>query len=192
VLDNLLLLSVNSYLSGVIRDANINFVSIFNKIKSELFFDFLVKIYVMTEHQRIRKVIDWLVYIGYARNEKEIAGKLGYTKSSFSQIINGKVPLSGRFVEKLSAVDENINKVWILTGEGRMLKKNYPEDTLPSAAAEAALHYGKGRMDAGCLPGSYLSGEVEMKTLLDILKEKDRQIEVMQMQINDLINLLKS
>lgn len=57
----------------------------------------------------------------YAENERELAEKLGYTKSSFSQIVNGKVPLSERFVQKLASVDRNINEVWIMTGEGKML-----------------------------------------------------------------------
>ena len=75
----------------------------------------------MTETQRIKKVINWLVFMEYAENERELAEKLGYTKSSFSQIVNGKVPLSERFVQKLASVDKNINEVWIMTGEGNML-----------------------------------------------------------------------
>ena len=54
----------------------------------------------MTETQRIKKVINWLVFMEYAENERELAEKLGYTKSSFSLIVNGKVPLSERFVQK--------------------------------------------------------------------------------------------
>ena len=75
----------------------------------------------MTETQRVKKVINWLVFMEYAENERELAEKLGYTKSSFSQIVNGKVPLSERFVQKLASVDRNINEVWIMTGEGTML-----------------------------------------------------------------------
>lgn len=75
----------------------------------------------MTGIQRIKKVINWLVFMEYAENERELAEKLGYTKSSFSQIVNGKVPLSERFVQKLASVDRNINEVWIMTGEGNML-----------------------------------------------------------------------
>jgi len=60
----------------------------------------------------------------YAENERELAEKLGYTKSSFSQIVNGKVTLSERFVQKLASVDKNINEVWILTGEGNMLNSS--------------------------------------------------------------------
>ena len=75
----------------------------------------------MTETQRVKKVINWLVFMEYAENERELAEKLGYTKSSFSQIVTGKVPLSERFVQKLASVDRNINEVWIMTGEGNML-----------------------------------------------------------------------
>lgn len=75
----------------------------------------------MTETQRVKKVINWLVFMEYAENERELAEKLGYTKSSFSQIVNGKVPLSERFVQKVASVDRNINEVWIMTGEGNML-----------------------------------------------------------------------
>ena len=59
----------------------------------------------------------------YVENERELSEKLGYTKSSFSQIINGRVPLSDKFVKKLCAIDENINEVWITEGVGSMLKQ---------------------------------------------------------------------
>ena len=78
----------------------------------------------MTENQRIKKAINWLIFQGVAESEKELADLLGYTKSSFSQIVNGKVPLSEKFVKKLCGLDENINEVWILRGEGDLLKNN--------------------------------------------------------------------
>ena len=53
----------------------------------------------MTENQRIKKAINWLIFQGVAESEKELADLLGYTKSSFSQIVNGKVPLSEKFVK---------------------------------------------------------------------------------------------
>lgn len=76
----------------------------------------------MTKIERLKKLCKWLIYIGYADNDAELATKLGYTKSSFSQIINEKVPLSDKFIDKICAVDENINKVWINTESGVMLK----------------------------------------------------------------------
>lgn len=76
--------------------------------------------------QRIRKAINWLIFQDVAESEKEIADRLGYTKSSFSQIVNGKVPLSDKFVKKLCSLDENINDVWITNGEGSLLKTDTP------------------------------------------------------------------
>lgn len=76
----------------------------------------------MTDLKRIRKVINWLVFQEFADNEKGVADLMGYTKSSFSQIINGKVPLSDRFIDKLASIDDNINKVWIKSGDGEMLR----------------------------------------------------------------------
>lgn len=78
----------------------------------------------MNELRRVKKTINWLIFQEAAESEKELAEKLGYSKSSFSQIVNGKVPLSDRFVKKLCSLDENINEVWISTGEGTMFKDN--------------------------------------------------------------------
>lgn len=75
----------------------------------------------MSNLKRIKKVINWLIYKEIGESEKEIAERLGYTKSSFSQIVNGKVPLSDKFISKLCSLDENINLVWVQSGEGEML-----------------------------------------------------------------------
>lgn len=74
----------------------------------------------MSNLKRINKVINWLIYKEIGESEKEIAERLGYTKSSFSQIVNGKVPLSDKFISKLCSLDENINLVWVQSGEGEM------------------------------------------------------------------------
>lgn len=78
----------------------------------------------MSDIQRIKKVINWLIFQEVAESEKQLADLLGYTKSSFSQIVNGKVPLSEKFVKKLCGLDENINEVWVLKGDGSMFKNN--------------------------------------------------------------------
>lgn len=70
--------------------------------------------------ERIRKVINYLVYQGVIKNDTDLAAKLKYTKSSLSQILNGVVP-ADKFVEKLCKFDKNINYVWIVNGEGEML-----------------------------------------------------------------------
>lgn len=97
----------------------------------------------MKEQQRIKKVINWLIYNEVSTNERALSELLGYTKSSFSQIVNGRVPLSEKFVDKLCSLDENINKVWIMQGIGNMFlskQKDTPisvEDiTIPKASWE--------------------------------------------------------
>ena len=84
----------------------------------------------MTEIQRIRKAINWLLYKGVAENDRELSEIMGYTKSSFSQIVNGRVPLSDKFAKKLCRLDENINEVWILTGEGELFKNLLGENAV--------------------------------------------------------------
>ena len=76
----------------------------------------------MTDIQRIKKVINWLVFQEVAENDRALSELLGYTKSSFSQIVNGRVPISDKFVKKLCSLDENINEVWVLREEGTMFK----------------------------------------------------------------------
>lgn len=66
--------------------------------------------------RRIKKVINWLIFKEIASNERELAD----TKSSFSQIVTGKVPIADKFLNKLCSLDENINFVWVKTGEGEM------------------------------------------------------------------------
>ena len=91
----------------------------------------------MSNLKRIKKVINWLIYKEIGESEKEIAERLGYTKSSFSQIVNGKVPLSDKFISKLCSLDENINLVWVQSGEGEMFLEhnlNSEQDvTIPSS-----------------------------------------------------------
>lgn len=70
--------------------------------------------------ERIRKVINYLVYQGVIKNDTDLVAKLKYTKSSLSQILNGVVP-ADKFIEKLCKFDNNINSVWIVNGEGEML-----------------------------------------------------------------------
>lgn len=82
----------------------------------------------MTDLQRIRKVLNWLIFSDYAINDNDLAVRLGYTKSSFSQIVNGKVPLSDKFIDKICALDNNINKVWIKDGTGTIFISDIAHD----------------------------------------------------------------
>lgn len=75
---------------------------------------------------RLRNTANWLIYRGIAENDKDLANILGYTKSSFIQIMSGRAPLSDQFVDKLCSLDSNINKVYITHGMGTLLKSKEP------------------------------------------------------------------
>lgn len=115
----------------------------------------------MTTERRLKKVINWLIYREVAENERAVADLLGYTKSSFSQIMNGRVPLSEKFVSKLCQLDQNINEVWILTGEGDM----FLSDNLNSEETQSVVI----RADAW---------EV-IKKQADSLTARDRQVDAL-------------
>lgn len=87
-----------------------------------------------TVYQRVAEVANFLIFSKAALDKQDLAAKLGYNASSFSQIINGRVPVSHKFLEKLLLFAPNLNEKWLLTGDGNMLNTPpavmipYPED----------------------------------------------------------------
>lgn len=76
----------------------------------------------MDIYERIKLVIRWLIGQRIASNQEEIGRLLGYkNKSSFSQVVNGKVELPRDFIDRLCSLHENINNIWIETGKEDML-----------------------------------------------------------------------
>lgn len=122
----------------------------------------------MDTTRRIKKAINWLIYQEVAESETALAKMLGYQKSSFSQIVNGKVPLSEKFVKRLCSLDENINDVWILTGEGELLKTASDDN---------------------------LNGQTDItmpRSVWAVIEAQSASLSARDKQIDDLISLLKS
>lgn len=117
----------------------------------------------MEELKRIKKVINWLIFNEIGGSEKDIAEMLGYTKSSFSQIVNGKVPLSDKFIGKLCSLDENINLVWVQSGAGEMLLDNNLKSEVVTIPA----------------------------SVWTVIKQQAESLSARDRQIDDLIGLLK-
>ena len=123
----------------------------------------------METKRRIKKVVNWLIFQEIVESETDLARTLGYQKSSFSQIVNGKVPLSEKFVKRLCALDENINDVWILTGEGNMLKT-------------ASVDNPNGQNDVVSIPRSVWA----------VIEAQSSSLTARDRQIDDLISLLRT
>jgi transcriptional regulator with XRE-family HTH domain len=150
----------------------------------------------MTDLHRVKKVINWLIFSEFAENEKDIAEKLGYTKSSFSQIINGKVPLSDRFLDKICKVDKNINKVWLKIGEGEMLKGN--QNITNESNNNINSNIAGGVNGNVTISHNEVSDMIELqkelnerlKTSQNHLSESQSQLSESQKQINELIKII--
>ena len=77
----------------------------------------------MTEIQRIKVAVKALISLGIAKNQEEIGKLMDYkSKSSFSQVLNGLVPLPADFVDRLCKLDRRLVKMWIKNEQGNVLR----------------------------------------------------------------------
>lgn len=155
---------------------------------------------------RVIKLIDWLVFDGKIKNRRDLAEKIGYTESSFSQILNGKVKLSERFIKKLAMFDERINVVWLLSGEGSMIKdeivnigevsggantigmsvnQSISKNSGQNAGRDLINHRDKSLLEE--LAAQRHLAERQLEVYSDSLSNKDDQIRTAQSQIDTLI-----
>lgn len=155
--------------------------------------------------KRVAKIVDWLIFDEKIKNRRELAEKLGYTESSFSQIINGKVNLSEKFIKKLAVFDSRINFDWLITGEGEMLKdtsvtanasevsgnnnsvvnQSISENNGQNAGRDIN-NYGEQKFMSE-LAAQRVLAERQLEVYASSLNQKDEQIRVAQSQIDTLI-----
>lgn len=118
--------------------------------------------------QRVSDVVKYLIYSKVALDKKDLSQKLGYNVSSFSQIINGRVPISDRFIENLVNLAPTVNEDWLRTGNGEMLK--VPATlTVFSPTAEERKDIGEG-VDMSVIPAEVVE-EIKAEVVEEIEKE---------------------
>ena len=102
--------------------------------------------------RRLKKVINWLIFKEIAENERALA-------------VTGKVPLSEKFMKRICSLDENINFVWLQSGEGEMFLSNNlnSED----------------------------SGVAVPKDVWEIIKQQAESLSARDKQIDELMEMLK-
>lgn len=67
----------------------------------------------MTDLQKIKISIGILTALGFAKNQKEVGVLMGYdNESSFSQVVNGKVPIPSNFIKKLRLLSKEVDVFW--------------------------------------------------------------------------------
>lgn len=116
----------------------------------------------MTDTERIKKAIKWLIGTGIAKNQEGIGVLMGYSnKSAFSQVVNTPNKRPEDFITRLCNLNNNLNKDWLLTEKGSMLKTtDQPvsqggEDVTPTKAE--------------------LNNPKTMERLFELIKDQQRQ-----------------
>jgi len=72
-------------------------------------------------NDRLKTAILWMMRSNDVSSQRSLAVMMGYNPSALSQIINGHVPLSDKFLSRLATVEPRVNSEWIRTGVGEML-----------------------------------------------------------------------
>lgn len=135
----------------------------------------------MTVHDRIKLVVKWLIGTGVANNQEAIGRLMGYSnKSSFSQILNNKVPIPGDFTDRLCALNDNINKVWVEKEVGNMLRSD-ARPTMPATSVTDVVSENTTLSETVLLR---LIDKLDEKDAL--LKEKDAKIDHLQSELRSM------
>jgi transcriptional regulator with XRE-family HTH domain len=81
----------------------------------------------MTENERFKEVLNYLIRGKKIRNQQEFTEKVGSNKTTISQIKNGEIKIPNNLFEKITHAFPFISFDWLLTGEGEMLKQECQE-----------------------------------------------------------------
>lgn len=92
-------------------------------------------------NENLKKTVKWLVMQGKASSQRELALQMGYNPSAFSQILNGRVPVSEKFLGRLAAFEPMVNLEWLRTGQGNMLVTPHMAEAVPSGESDEMEFY---------------------------------------------------
>lgn len=73
------------------------------------------------DNQRFRSLLKELKNLGKVLNDSDFATKTGVNRSYVSELRNDKRVLTTNYIEQIYNTFPEINRVWLLTGEGSML-----------------------------------------------------------------------
>lgn len=119
--------------------------------------------------ERMQKIIRY-----YKMSQTELAERLDVNQSNLSAIIRGKRPCGKIMDDKFLLSFPEINKEWFLTGEGDMLNEGYTTFDPVGVATPTAPNL-----------------ENEIILLKAKLEEKEKMIELLKQQLEELNNLNK-
>ena len=86
------------------------------------------------DNQNIKDVFAFFKQKRIIRNQQDFTERIGYDKSTVSQIMNDRVAVPNRMIENICIAFPMINERWLLTGEGSMLNP-------PTSNSQRALRH---------------------------------------------------
>ena len=136
---------------------------------------------------RTKILVRHLILTGKISSQKDLGEKLGYTnESSFSQVINNKVPFPKKTVKNIKTLFPEINTNWLITGEGEMLKdcQNYNNNGVLINGSNTNSPINNKHYYSDAL-------QTQNEQLLERVKEKDEQIKEKDAQIKSLLAIIE-
>ena len=88
---------------------------------------------------RLGEMIDWMLYHNVVASRRDLALRMNYTESTLSCVVNGKQPISPKFLTALSQIDARLNVDWIETGRGDMVVEEAAASVPNTAEALEAI-----------------------------------------------------
>lgn len=144
----------------------------------------------MTEIERIKLAVKTLISLGVAKNQEEIGKLMGYSnKSSFSQVVNGVVPLPEKFIDKLCKLDSRLRKSWIVNEIGDILiNKNESKQVYINENIDIEKYYEERELERQKkYPNIYNLQYKELaEARLEIINSKNKTIELLEIEIKRL------
>lgn len=122
----------------------------------------------MTDYQRFINVINWLKESRKIFNNADLANVLGVSQTYVSLLMTEKKPITANLVKNLVNKFNELNDIWILTGEGSMLKVDATatsRDEINQTGTYNNVH-GDNNVNA----------DSTINALIERIKEKDEQI----------------
>lgn len=120
--------------------------------------------------RKIDRFLQYLEYKGITENKATV--DCGLSKGLIGQAKNGKSDLGSKAVEKVLMFYQDINKVWLITGEGDMLNTQTPAESPEEKSTTDRLF---ALID---------DQREEIKMLLELLKMKDEKIDELRRELD--------
>lgn len=128
----------------------------------------------MEMKERVRKVINWLIFNEVVDNQLNLALELGYSKSYISQVLSGTKVASDAFIDKLCLLDQHISREWVLGGEGHMFVSSPFSEEMTASAADPA------------------ESIVIAPSVWSVIQKQSESLAARDEQVSELISMLRS